>query len=259
VPDKASQTALYPDLAGKRVLITGGGSGIGAAITAAFTRQKAQVAFIDVAKEASRALAEKLSKETGAMPLFLYGDLHDVRALRAAVEEGHTALGDFGILVNNVGNDDRHRFEEVTPEYWDERMAVNQRPLFFASQAVLPQMKRLGGGSIINLGSIVWRLKQAGLPVYCMAKASVHGLTRCLAREFGMFGIRVNTVSPGAVWTERQMRLWYNAEVEREIMNAQCLKERIRSEDVADLVLFLGSSASSKCTAQEFIVDAGYS
>ena len=257
--EKARPTALYPDLEGKRVLITGGGSGIGAAITAAFARQKARVAFMDVATEASRALADRLGKETGTMPLFLYCDLHDVAALRAAVDQGRAALGDFGILVNNAGNDDRHRFEEVTPEYWDDRMAVNQRPLFFTAQAIFPQMKRLGGGSIINLGSIVWRLKQAGLPAYGMAKASVHGLTRCLAREFGVFGIRVNTISPGAVWTERQMRLWYNAEVEGEIMNGQCLKERIQSEDVADLVLFLGSSASSKCTAQEFIIDAGYS
>ena len=259
MPKNARHTALYPDLDGKRVLITGGGSGIGAAMTAAFARQKAQVAFMDVAKEASRALAEKLGKETGNKPLFLDCDLRDVAALRAAIDEGHTALGDFGILVNNAGNDDRHRFEEVTREYWDERMAINQRPIFFTSQAIFPQMKRLGGGSIINLGSIVWRLKQADLPAYCMAKASVHGLTRCLAREFGVFGIRVNTISPGAVWTERQMRLWYNPEVERAIMNGQCLKERIESEDVADLVLFLGSSASSKCTAQEFIIDAGYS
>lgn len=258
-PARVTQTARYPDLQGRNVLITGGGSGIGAAITAAFVRQKARVAFIDVAREASHALAEKLEKETANKPLFLHCDLRDIEALRAAVEQGRAALGDFGILVNNAGNDDRHRLEEVTPEYWDERMAINQRPYFFTIQAVFPHMKRLGEGSIINLGSIVWRLKQGGLPAYSVAKASVHGLTRSLAREFGTFGVRVNTVSPGAVWTERQMRLWYNAEVEREIMNGQCLKERIQPEDVADLVVFLGSNASSKCTAQEFIVDAGYS
>lgn len=255
----ARQTAFYPDLEGKTVLITGGGSGIGAAMTKAFVRQKARVAFIDIAKEASVALAEKLGEETANKPLFLFCDVRDIEALRAAVEAGRAALGDFGILVNNAGNDDRHRFEEVTPHYWDDRMAINQRPFFFAAQAVFPQMKRLGGGSIINLGSIVWRLKQPGLPAYSVAKASALGLTRCLAREFGAFGIRVNTLSPGAVWTERQMRLWYNAEVEREIMNGQCLKERIQPEDVADMALFLGSNASSKCTAQEFIIDAGYS
>jgi NAD(P)-dependent dehydrogenase (short-subunit alcohol dehydrogenase family) len=253
------QTAQYSDLQGKRVLITGGGSGIGAAITAAFVRQNARVVFIDVAQEASHALAEKLEKEAANKPLFLYCDLRDIGALRAAVEQARAALGDFGILVNNAGNDDRHRLEDVTPEYWDERMAINQRPYFFSIQAVFPHMKRLGGGSIINLGSIVWRLKQSGLPAYSVAKASVHGLTRSLAREFGAFGIRLNTVSPGAVWTDRQMRLWYNAEVEREIMSGQCLRERIHPEDVAELVLFLGSDASSKCTAQEFIVDAGYS
>lgn len=253
------QTAFYPDLEGKTVLITGGGSGIGAAMTKAFVRQKARVAFIDIAKEASVALVEKLGEGTANKPLFLFCDVRNIEALRAAVEAGRAALGDFGILVNNAGNDDRHRFEEVTPNYWDDRMAINQRPFFFTAQAVFPQMKRLGGGSIINLGSIVWRLKQPGLPAYSVAKASAHGLTRCLAREFGAFGIRVNTLSPGAVWTERQMRLWYNPEVEHEIMNGQCLKERIQPEDVADMALFLGSNASSKCTAQEFIIDAGYS
>jgi D-xylose 1-dehydrogenase len=251
--------ASYPDLAGKSVLITGGGSGIGAAITEAFVRQKARVAFIDMAKEVSEALVEKLGRESDSAPKFLECDLRDIAALRKAVEEGRNALGDFGILVNNAGNDDRHAFAEVTPEYWDARMAINQRPYFFAMQAVFPQMKRLGGGSIINLGSIVWRIKQSGLAAYSVAKASVHGLTRTLAREFGAAGIRVNTVSPGAVWTERQMKLWYTPEVEREFMERQCLRARIQPEDVADVALFLGSEASSKCTAQEFIVDAGYS
>ena len=252
-------TALYPDLEGKGVLVTGGGSGIGASITAAFVRQKARVAFIDIAKEASDALVEQLKEGAAHKPLFLSCDLRDIEALRAAVDAGRQALGDFAILVNNAGNDDRHPFQEVTPDYWDERMAINQRPFFFAAQAVFPQMKRLGGGSIINLGSIVWRLKQSGLPAYSVAKASVHGLTRSLAREFGAFGIRVNTLSPGAVWTDRQMRLWYGPELEREIMSGQCLKERIQPEDVSDMALFLGSNASSKCTAQEFIIDGGWS
>jgi NAD(P)-dependent dehydrogenase (short-subunit alcohol dehydrogenase family) len=168
-------------------------------------------------------------------------------------------LGDIGVLINNAGNDDRHAMDQVTPAYWDERMSVNLRHMFFAAQAVAPQMKRLGGGAIINLGSIIWRLKHTGLPVYNVIKASVTGLTRVLAREFGPFGIRVNTISPGAVWTERQIKLWYTPEVEKEVMAGQCLKTRVLPSDVANMALFLASDAAEKCTAQDFIVDGGWS
>jgi D-xylose 1-dehydrogenase len=253
------RSANYPSLANRTVLITGGGSGIGAAITRGFASQGARVAVLDVAEEAAKALTQVIEAENGAKVTFVRCDLRDIEALRAAVAEVGKQLGDIGVLVNNAGNDDRHVFEDVTPEYWDNRMAVNSRHMFFAAQAVVPQMKRLGGGSIVNMGSIIWRLKHAGSAVYNMAKASVNGLTGALARELGPLGIRVNTVSPGAVWTERQIKLWFTPEFERQIMAGQCLKQRLLPEDVADMVLFLASDASARCSGQEFTVDAGWS
>jgi D-xylose 1-dehydrogenase len=251
--------ATYPSLANRTVLITGGGSGIGAAITRGFAAQGARVALLDVAEESAKALVQAIEEQNGAKVTFVRCDLRDIVALRTAVRDVGLRLGDIGVLVNNAGNDDRHALEDVTPEYWDERMAVNSRHMFFAAQAVVPQMKRLGSGSIINMGSIIWRLKHAGSAVYNVAKASVNGLTGALARELGPFGIRVNTVSPGAVWTERQMKLWFTPQFERQIMAGQCLKQRVLPEDVADMVLFLASDASARCSGQEFIVDAGWS
>jgi len=253
------KTSTYAGLAHKTVLITGGGSGIGAAFTRAFAAQGARVGFLDIAEEASRALVAEIRKETGTTPLFIACDLRDIAALQAAIDKIRAELGDIGVLINNAGNDDRHTMDQVTPAYWDERIAVNLRHMFFAAQAVAPQMKRLGGGAIINLGSIIWRLKHTGLPVYNVIKASVTGLTRVLAREFGPFGIRVNTISPGAVWTERQIKLWYTPEVEKEVMAGQCLKTRVLPSDVANMALFLASDAAEKCTAQDFIVDGGWS
>jgi D-xylose 1-dehydrogenase len=249
----------YAGLADKTVFITGGGSGIGAAFTRGFAGQRARVAFVDIAEDASRALADEIQKETGRAPLFIACDLRDIAALETAIERTRVELGDIRVLVNNAGNDDRHTMEQVTPAYWDERIAVNLRHMFFAAQAVVPQMRRLGGGAMINLGSIIWRLKHTGLPVYNVIKASVTGLTRVLAREFGPFGIRVNTISPGAVWTERQIKLWYTPEFEKEVMAGQCLKNRVLPSDVANMALFLASDAAEKCTAQDFIVDGGWS
>jgi NAD(P)-dependent dehydrogenase (short-subunit alcohol dehydrogenase family) len=254
-----STPSSYAGLADKTVFITGGGSGIGAAFARAFAGQGARVGFVDIAEEASRTLVAQIQKEMGTAPLFIACDVRDIAALEAAIEKIHIELGDIGVLINNAGNDDRHTMDQVTPAYWDERIAVNLRHMFFAAQAVAPQMKRLGGGAIINLGSIIWRLKQTGLPVYNVIKASITGLTRILAREFGPFGIRVNTLSPGAVWTERQIKLWYTPEVEKEVMAGQCLKTRVLPNDVANMALFLASDAAGKCTAQDFIVDAGWS
>jgi len=217
------------------------------------------VAFVDIAEEASRSLAAEIQKKARKAPLFIPCDLRDIGALQEAIEVVRGEVGDIGVLINNAGNDDRHAMEQVTPAYWDERIAVNLRHMFFAAQAVAPQMKRLGAGSIINLGSIIWRLKLTGAAVYNTTKASVNGLTRVLARELGPFGIRVNTISPGAVWTERQMKLWYTPEFEKEVMAGQCLKKRVLPDDVANLGLFLASDAAEKCTAQDFIVDAGWS
>lgn len=253
-----SRPSIYPDLAGKTVFISGGGSGIGAALTQAFGLQGARVGFVDIADEASRALAGQIQKEAETAPLFVPCDIRDIPALQGAIEKIRMEFGDIRVLINNAANDNRHALDQVTPAYWDDRISVNMRHMFFAAQAVLPQMKRLGGGAIINLGSIIWRLKQTGLPVYNICKASVTGLTRVLAREFGPFGIRVNTLSPGAVWTERQIKLWYAPEVEKEIMAGQCLKTRVFPKDVANMALFLASDASEKCTAQDFIVDAGW-
>src|SRR6266699_1105619 len=253
------KASSYAGLADKTVFITGGGSGIGAAFTRAFAGQGARVAFVDVAEEAGRTLAAQIQKETGRTPLFIGCDLRDIAALQEAIEIIRLQLGEIGVLINNAGNDDRHTLDQVTPAYWDERISVNLRHMFFAAQAVLPQMKRLGGGAIINLGSIIWRLKQTGLPVYNASKASITGLTRVLAREFGPFGIRVNTLSPGAIWTERQIKLWYTPEFEKEVMAGQCLKTRVLPSDVANMALFLSSDAAEKCTAQDFIVDGGWS
>ena len=249
----------YSDLADKTVLITGGGSGIGAAFTQGFAQQGARVAFIDVAEESSHALVQRLATDTGNAPKFVLCDVCDIPALQTAIEQIRSEMGDIAVLINNAASDDRHAFDAVTHSYWDNRIAVNLRHIFFASQAVAYHMKRLGGGSIVNLGSIVWKLKHTGLPVYSTSKAAVCGLTRTQAREYGQFNIRVNTILPGAVWTERQIKLWYTPEFENEVMSGQCLNARILPEDIANMGLFLASNAAAKCTAQDFTVDAGWS
>jgi D-xylose 1-dehydrogenase len=254
-----AHTPTYSDLVDKTVLITGGGSGIGAAFTQAFAQQGARVAFLDIAEELSRSLVHHVEKETGNAPAFLTCDVSDIPALQTAIEQIRSEIGDIAILINNAASDDRHAFEAVTHSYWDNRIAVNLRHMFFASQAVAYHMKRLRGGSIINLSSIVWRLKHSGLPVYSTSKAAVCGLTRTQAREYGPFNIRVNTILPGAVWTERQIKLWYTPEFEKEVMTGQCLQARVLPEDIANMALFLASDAAAKCTAQDFTVDAGWS
>jgi NAD(P)-dependent dehydrogenase (short-subunit alcohol dehydrogenase family) len=254
-----SRPSIYPSLADKTVFISGGGSGIGAAFARAFALQGARVGFVDIAEEASRSLVEQIHAAGAAKPVFVPCDIREIEALRGAIEKVRAELGDIGVLINNAASDDRHTLDDVTPSYWDDRIAVNLRHMFFAAQAVLPQMKRLGGGAIINLGSIIWRLKHTGLPAYSTSKAAVTGLTRVLAREFGPYGIRVNTLSPGAVWTERQIKLWYTPEFEKEVVAGQCLNTRILPEDIANMALFLASDAGAKCSAQDFIVDAGWS
>jgi len=251
--------ASYPDLRGKVVFITGGGNGIGGAMTRAFAEQGSMVAFVDVAEDVSTALVDLVHHDTGTKPLYLPCDLRDIAALQKTIQEAAKRLGDIAVLVNNAGNDDRHAVGSITPEYWDDRIAVNQRHMFFAAQEVFPIMKRRGGGSIINLSSIIWKIKQTDAPIYSMCKASIYGLTRAIARDFGHAGIRVNTILPGAVWTERQKRLWLNPQMEREVMAGQCLQSRIEPDDVAELALFLASDASRMCTAQEFTVDGGWS
>lgn len=248
----------FPSLNKRPVFVTGGGSGIGAAIVAAFAQQGARVAFVDVAKEASEALVQQLVQAGHEPPWWRVCDVRDVAALQAAITEAAGALGDFSVLVNNVASDDRHSLESVTPAYYDERMAINERPAFFAIQSVVPGMQRLGAGSIINLGSTGWQGKGAGYPCYAVAKSSVNGLTRGLAKTLGQDRIRINTVSPGWVMTERQIKLWLDAEGEKEIQRNQCLPDKLLPHDIARMVLFLASDDAAMCTAQEFKVDAGW-
>lgn len=252
------QSAVYPSLAGRTVFITGGGSGIGASLTRAFARQKAKVAFVDIAVDASRRLVDEIARDLGVEPLFLACDLRDVEALRASIDSARERLGNITVLLNNAASDDRHHVEEVTPAQWDERIAVNLRPMFFAVQAVVPQMRELGGGSIINFGSICWRIGTPDVPVYATAKAAIHGLSRSLARDLGVHGIRVNTLSPGCVMTERQLRLWVTPEKQELILANQYLKRLIQPDHIAQFALFLAADDSALCTAQEIIVDAGW-
>ncbi|MBC7599365.1 MAG: SDR family oxidoreductase [Polaromonas sp.] len=254
----SQKLALFPSLRGQRVFVTGGGTGIGAAIVAAFAEQGAQVAFVDVAEAESDALARSLSDAGHPVPWWRVCDVRDVAALKDAVDAAAEALGDFSTLVNNVARDDRHTLESVTTEYWDERMAVNQRPAFFAIQAIVPGMRRLGGGSVINIGSTGWQSKGSDYPCYAIAKSSVNGLTRGLAGSLGRDRIRVNTVSPGWVMTERQIKMWLDAEGEESIKRNQCLPDKLQPSDVARMVLFLASDDAAMCTAQEFKVDAGW-
>ena len=250
--------AIFPSLKGKRIFITGGGTGIGAAIVTAFAEQGAQVAFVDVAEADSRQLATTIAESGHLKPWWRVCDVRDVASLKQTIDEAVNELGDFSGLVNNVARDDRHTLESVTPEYWDERMAVNQRPAFFAIQAIVPSMRKLKGGAVINLGSTGWQTKGGTYPCYAIAKSSVNGLTRGLAESLGADRIRINTVSPGWVMTERQIKMWLNAEGEEAIKRNQCLPDKLQPSDIANMVLFLAADDGAMCTAQEFKVDAGW-
>lgn len=255
---RLEERVVYPSLAARRVFVTGGGSGIGAAIVEAFVRQGSRVAFVDIAEQESAGLVARLADEGQMRPWYRRCDVADIASLQKAIADAARELGDFHVLVNNVASDDRHALHEVTADYWDERMAINQRPAFFAIQAVVPGMQRLGGGSIVNLGSVGWQTKSAGYPAYATAKASVNGLTRGLARELGMHRIRINVASPGWVMTERQIALRLDASSEADLMRAQCLPDKVWPDDIAAMVLFLASDQARAITAQEFLVDAGW-
>ena len=252
------QLARYDSLRGKRVLITGGGSGIGESMVEEFAAQGAQVAFVDIARDASEALCKRLADAGLPAPLFRYCDITDIPALQAVIAGFVAEIGDFDVLVNNAANDQRHQAEDVTLDYWNERIAINQRPMFFTCQAVFEGMKRKGGGSIINVSSISWHMKSGGYPVYATTKAAVVGLTRGLARDFGAHHIRVNTVTPGWVMTQRQIDLWVDDAAELEIRKSQCLPNKLMPQDISSMVLFLASDDGAMCSSQEFIVDAGW-
>ena len=250
--------ASYPSLADRVVFVTGGGSGIGASVVEHLCAQRARVAFVDIQREASEALVARVAARGLPVPIFIACDLRDIAALRAAVVQAEERLGAVRVLVNNAAHDERHAIEAVTPEYWDDRFAVNLRHQFFAAQAVVPGMAAAGGGSIINFGSTSWLVGQGGMPAYLSAKAAVAGLTRALARDLGPRGIRVNSIVPGWIMTERQITLWLTPEGEEELMRRQCLKRKLVPEDIARVVLFLAADDSDACTNQSYVVDGGW-
>lgn len=249
--------AVYPSLRDRVVFITGGASGIGAEHVAQFAAQGSKVAFVDIADDAARALIRRIEAAGHPAPAYRHCDLKDIGALQAVIAEVGSTLGPITVLVNNAANDQRHTFEDVTVEYWDERLATNLRHQFFAIQAVAPMMRSAGGGSIVNFGSVSWHSLQGGMPAYTTAKAAVEGLTRGMARDLGPDGIRVNTVIPGWIMTERQITLWLTPEAEKNLMQVQCLKEKLAPADVTRMVLWLASDDSRMCTAQLWVVDAG--
>lgn len=251
-------SVIHPDLAGASVLITGGGTGIGAALTEGFVRQGSRVAFIDIARQASEALSDRLEAETGRRPLHIAADLRDVEALRAAVAAAADAHGTVGVLVNNAAVDERHALEELTADYWDANQAVNLRPHAFTAQAVAPGMKAAGKGSIINFTSTSYLINHPGMPSYTAAKAGIVGLTKGLAGLLGPHGIRVNAVAPGWVITERQRTRWVTEESLAAHVARQCIREAMAPGDMVGPCLFLASDASRMLTAQTLIVDGGY-
>lgn len=247
--------AIYPDLEGRAVLVTGGASGIGAALVAAFARQGCRVGFLDLDEDGARATLG--AQPTGTTVAFEACDLRDIDALKRAFDALEAAFGPATVLVNNAARDDRHAWSDVTPEYYDERIATNLRHMFFATQRVAPGMIAAGNGSIINLGSNSWWEAAGGMPVYTSAKAAVHGMTRSFARDLGEHRIRVNTVVPGWVMTERQQQLWTTPEALERHRERQCLPDLIEPVYVARMVLFLASDDAAMCTANNYMVEAG--
>jgi NAD(P)-dependent dehydrogenase (short-subunit alcohol dehydrogenase family) len=249
--------ANYPSLAGRTVFVTGGGSGIGAATVAAFAAQGARVGFCDIQPGPSKALVAQIEAR-GLTVHFEECDLRDIEALRRSIASVRAKFGPVTVLVNNAAHDDRHDFLSVTPEYWDDRIAVNLKHAYFAAQAAIPDMRAAGGGAIVNFGSVSWMSGSADLSAYATAKSAAHGLTRVLAREFGPDNIRVNCVVPGWIMTERQVEKWLTPEGEKLIGERQCLKRKLVPDDVARTVLFLASDEAGAITNQSLIVDGGW-
>jgi D-xylose 1-dehydrogenase len=250
--------ATYSDLKNKVVLVTGGGSGIGEAIVRRFAEQGCKVAFIDIATEPSSKLAGELSGR-GLSVRFVHADLTDIGALRSAIAGIREGLGPVEILINNAAHDERHPTPDVTPEYWDDRFAVNLKHQFFAAQAVLPDMQAAKAGVIINFGSFSWMIGQGGMAAYTAAKSAILGLTRSLARDYGPYNIRVNAIAPGWIMTQRQLEKWLTPEAEQDLMQRQCLKRKLVPDEIARFTVFRGSDEASACTNQQYVVDGGWS
>lgn len=252
-----NSTASYPDLQGRTVLISGGASGIGQALVEAFAAQGANTAFVDIAVDAGLAL-EKSLKSQGHNVVFKPCDITDIRQYQLTIREFADQLGPITVLLNNAANDVRHSLDSLSSERFDELITVNLKHQMFAAQAVEPMMRQAGGGSIINFGSVGWMMATAGYPVYAASKAAVHGMTRSLARELGGAGIRVNTLVPGWVMTEKQLQMWVDDEAKALIKRSQCMPGSVLPEHIAQMALFLASDVSSMCSAQNFIVDGGW-
>jgi NAD(P)-dependent dehydrogenase (short-subunit alcohol dehydrogenase family) len=253
-----NKLAKFESLRGKRVFITGGGVGIGEAIVISFAKQGAQVAFVDNEVNASLALVRCIRRAGWGDPLYRQCDTNDIFALQNTMSEIVGMLGDFDILVNTAANDQLPETANITQEYFAQQIIMYKRQLSFTCDAVLEGMRKKGAGCIINVGSTSWHVKNAGYAVYAAAKAAIHGLTRGLAKEFGAHGIRVNTVTPGSMTTQRQIDLWLDDPNKHDINSNQCLQSNLMAQHVASMVLFLAANDGAMCTAQEFIVDAGW-
>jgi len=250
--------ATYPSLRDRVVFVTGGGTGIGASVVEHFCAQGSRVSFVDIQGEASNKLVDAIEARGHAKPRFVECDLKDIEALRRAIRGVIERDGPIRVLVNNAANDQRHPLDEITPEYFEDRVAVNVRHQLFSAQAVRKSMAAAGGGSIINLGSISYMIGQGGMACYSLSKAAVWGLTRSLATDLGPENIRVNMVVPGWVMTERQKALWLTPEAEADMMKSQCIKRHLMPEDLARMVLYFGADDSAMCTAQAYVVDGGW-
>lgn len=252
--------AIYPSLEGMPVLITGGGNGIGAAMVELFTHQRARVAFIEIDPVSAERTAKNIEKAVGLRPLYEIADLRDIEAATKSAARLADTTGPFRALVNNAGNDEAHKFENVTVAYWDDRVAVNLRHQFFLAQALAPAMAAGGGGAIVNIGSISWRIAARGVTVYATLKSAIEGLTKMLAHELGPRGIRVNAIAPGWVLTERQLRKGASdPQKVTDYLNRQCIKQQLKPKDIAEMALWLCADESARCSAQVFVVDAGAS
>jgi D-xylose 1-dehydrogenase len=256
--EQSSPSAVYSSLKGRFVLVTGGASGIGKAIVEAFVFQKAKVIFLDVQDEAAHSLVRNFTLPEFTAPQYFHCDLTNTSELQLVMERILQSVPAIDVLVNNAGNDKRHKIDEVTSEFWDWCMQINLKHQFFMAKAVIPGMRRAKRGAIINMSSIGWLIPSTGMPVYVAAKAAIVGMTRTLAHELGPDGIRVNCVMPGAIFTDKQNRLWFTEEYKREILKRQAIKTEIQPEEVAKLILFLASDDSLAITNQSFVVDAGW-
>ena len=252
------QFASYPSLRDRGVFITGGGNGIGASLVAHFAAQNARVGFVDLDDAGGQKTARETARLGAHQPVFAHCDLRDIAALRKSIHDLAGQTGPFTVLVNNAAHDERHKTEDVTPEYWDERMQTNLRHQFFTAQAIIPMMQKAGGGAIVNMGSTSWHGAQGGMPAYVTAKAGIEALTRSFARDYGPDHIRANCILPGWIMTERQITKWLTPEGETELLQRQCLKEKLTPPDVARMALWLAADDSRMITAHNFYADAGW-